>query len=254
MMGVIMTVILNTWIFEKDVKHGTTQLELVDRVKKLGADGIEVRREYFKDLELELAQVGERAKELDLIVNYSVPDVLFTEDGKINEKLKGYFEEGKILGISKIKFNTGSFNKFTGVLEDELSKLPLNEIEMNVENDQTILSGTVKPIKDFLNKTYEVGYTNIGYVYDLGNWAFTRGNAIASADALHDATNYIHLKNTINDSGELSTSDDLDKGIYDWRDILKHLPHKVSFALEYPMDTEEQIEQQIQLLKAEIGD
>ncbi len=254
MMGVIMTVILNTWIFEKEIKRGVTQLELVDRIKKLGADGIEVRREYFKNFNEEIVQVGERAKELGLIVNYSVPDVVFTEDGKINEKLLGYFNEGEILGISKIKFNTGSFNKFNGNLKEELSKFPLNEIQMNVENDQTILSGTVEPIKTFLNAVHNAGYINVGYVYDLGNWAFTHGDAVASADALYDVTDYIHLKNTIVDGGELSTSDDLDEGIYDWRNILNHLPHDVSFALEYPMDTEKQIEQQIQLLKAEIGD
>ena len=45
-----MTLILNTWIFEADVKNGAKQSDLVDRVAKLGADGIEVRREYFTDL------------------------------------------------------------------------------------------------------------------------------------------------------------------------------------------------------------
>ena len=253
-MGAIMTVILNTWIFEKDVKQGTNQAQLVSRVKALGADGIEVRREYFKDLDRELAQVGQTAKEAGLIVNYSVPDVVFSEDGSINPKLVNYFEEGKILGISKIKFNTGHFDKFDGDLRSAFSELPLDQIEMNVENDQTILSGKVAPIKTFLEAAHEAGYPGIGYVYDLGNWAFIHGDAIASADALRESTNYIHLKNTINVNGELSTSDDLDEGVYDWRDILTHLPHEVSFALEYPMDSDEQIKQQINLLKAEIGD
>lgn len=72
-----MTLILNTWIFEQDVKNGTPQAELVDRTAKLGADGIEVRREYFTDLETETAAVGERAKANGLMVTYSVPDELF---------------------------------------------------------------------------------------------------------------------------------------------------------------------------------
>lgn len=253
-MGVIMTVILNTWIFEKDVKQGVSQTQLVERVKALGADGIEVRREYFKDLDKELAQVGQSAKKAGLIVNYSVPDVVFSEDGSVNSKLMDYFKEGEILGISKIKFNTGHFDKFDGDLQEAFSEFPLDQIEMNVENDQTILSGKVAPIKTFLEAAHQAGYSGIGYVYDLGNWAFTHGDAIASADALRESTNYIHLKNTINVDGELSTSDDLDEGVYDWREILTHLPHDVSFALEYPMDTDEQIKQQISLLKAEIGD
>ncbi|KIR07752.1 hypothetical protein RA16_11960 [Levilactobacillus brevis] len=43
-----MTVILNTWIFEALVKQGTSQTALMQRVADLGADGIEVRREYFR--------------------------------------------------------------------------------------------------------------------------------------------------------------------------------------------------------------
>ncbi|GEN48708.1 sugar phosphate isomerase/epimerase family protein [Ligilactobacillus pobuzihii] len=248
-----MTVILNTWIFEDDVKKGTSQVELVNRVKKLGADGIEVRREYFTDLEQELAGVGAKAKDAGLIVNYSVPDVVFEENGELNPKLNQYFTEGKKMGISKIKFNTGYFKNFTGDLKAEFDKLPLDEIEMNVENDQTPVSGTVKAIDTFLSSIHLAGFTSIGYVYDLGNWAFTHGDAIASADALSKFTNYIHLKNTIDNNGDLSTSEDLDIGVFDWRDILTHLPKNVQFALEYPMSSDELVKQQIQLLKKEIG-
>lgn len=249
-----MTVILNTWIFESDVKKGASQVDLVDRVKKLGADGIEVRREYFTDQEKEIAEVGNKAREAGLIVNYSVPDVVFEENGELNPKLDQYFTEGKIMGISKIKFNTGYFKNFKGDLKEEFSKLPLTEIEMNIENDQTPVSGTVEAITTFLSAIHAAGFTGIGYVYDLGNWAFTHGDAIASADALADSTNYIHLKNTIDNQGELSTSDDLDTGVYDWRDILTHLPNDVQFALEYPMSSDELVKQQIQLLKKEIGE
>lgn len=57
-----MTLILNTWIFEKDIQKGTSQVDLVDRVKKLGADGLEVRREYFKDFDTELTGIHEAAQ------------------------------------------------------------------------------------------------------------------------------------------------------------------------------------------------
>ncbi len=75
-----MTLILNTWIFEADVKAGAKQADLVDRVAKLGADGIEVRREYFTDIDSELPEVAKHAKAHNMIVNLSVPDVVFEED------------------------------------------------------------------------------------------------------------------------------------------------------------------------------
>lgn len=249
-----MTLILNTWIFESDVQKGAKQADLVDRVAKLGANGIEVRREYFKDLDVELPDVAKHANEHNLIVNYSVPDVIFEPDGSVNPKLADYFEEGETMGISKIKFNTGNFDKFTGDLKTELGKFPIEKIEMNVENDQTPVSGTVNAIKTFLDAAYAAGLTQLGYVYDLGNWAFTHGDAIEAAKTLAPYTHYIHLKNAIDNNGKLTTSDDLDKGMFDWRQLLTLLPSNVQFALEYPMTSDAQISDQIKLFNKEVGE
>lgn len=164
-----MTVILNTWIFEALVKQGTSQTALMQRVADLGADGIEVRREYFRDLPYETAAIGRLAQQLGLTVNYSVPDDVFTATGAFNPQLATYFSEGQTMGISKIKFNTGHFDRFTGDLTAELSALPLDQIEMNVENDQTTVSGTVPAITAFLKAAQQATPANIGYVYDLGN-------------------------------------------------------------------------------------
>lgn len=248
-----MTLILNTWIFEADVQNGAKQEDLVDRVAALGADGIEVRREYFKDFESELPEVAKRATDHNLIVNYSVPDVLFEDNGSLNPKLGDYFKEGQILGLEKIKFNIGHFDKFTGDLKMAFSNLPLNEIQLNVENDQTQVSGTVVAIKTFLDAAHKSGLTGLGYVYDLGNWAFTGGDAVAAAKELAPYTHYIHLKNTTVDNGKLGTPDDLDTGIFDWRDLISILPSNQSYALEYPMDSDKQISNQIQLFKNEVG-
>lgn len=248
-----MTLILNTWIFEDDVKKGAKQAELVDRVSELGADGIEVRREYFKDLDSELPEVAKRAREHNLIVNYSVPDVVFEDDGSVNPKLEEYFKEGQILGLKKIKFNTGHFDKFTGDLKEEFSKFPLDEIEMNVENDQTPVSGTVVAIKTFLDAAHKAGLDSLGYVYDLGNWAFTHGDAKKAAEELAPYTHYIHLKNVIDNNGELLTSDDLNEGMFDWTNLIKELPSDQYYALEYPMATDKQISDQIKLFHSEVG-
>lgn len=248
-----MTLILNTWIFESDVKSGTKQADLVDRVAKLGADGIEVRREYFTDLDSELPEVAKRAKTNNLIVNLSVPDIVFEDDGSLNPKLDEYFKEGQILGLKKIKFNTGHFDRFTGDLKKDFARFPLDEIEMNVENDQTAVSGKVSTIKTFLTAANSAGLTSLGYVYDMGNWGFTHGDAEQAAKELAAFTHYIHLKNVINNNGELTTSDDLDRGMFDWRALLKLLPSDQYYALEYPMATDAQISSQIKLFKDEVG-
>lgn len=249
-----MKLILNTWIFENAIKNEADQIELVDRVAKLGVDGIEVRREYFKDIDLELKAIGERARKQNLIVNYSVPDEIFLEDGSVNPRLERYFDEGKLMGINKIKFNTGHFDRFTGDLKKALGGLPLDQIEMNVENDQTAVSGTVQAIKIFLDQANKAGLTQLGYVYDLGNWGFTHSDAVQSAKDLAKYTHYIHLKNTIKHEDQMVTSADLDTGMFDWKNIISYLPRDVSFALEYPMENDEQILEQIKLFRREVGE
>ena len=61
-------------------------------------------------------------------------------------------------------------------------------------------------------------------------------------------------KNTEDQAGQLVTTADLDTGMYDWRQLLTLLPHDVPIALEYPMETDAAITQQLQLLRAEVGD
>lgn len=243
-----MSLVLNTLIFAKNVENGTSQLDLLDRIAKLGATVVEVRREYFKNISEELPEVHTKSVDNGLEIYYSVPDVIFENDGSLNSKIKQYFDEGMTMGAKKIKFNIGHFDNFKGDLKSTLGQFPIDEIEMNVENDQTQVSGSVSALMSFLKAVKKVGL-KIGYVYDLGNWAFTNQNAEESADLLAPYTNYIHLKNIINSDNKLLTSDDLNKGIYPWKEILKHLPNNVDLALEYPMNNDEKIKEQMNLVR-----
>ncbi|APX71802.1 TIM barrel protein [Companilactobacillus allii] len=243
-----MSLILNTLIFAKDVENGTSQVSLLECASKLGAYGVEVRREYFKDIKNELSDVARRANEDGLKLYYSVPDVIFEEDGSLNPKITQYFSEGETMGIKKIKFNIGHFDRFTGNLKKVLGELPIDKIEMNVENDQTQISGSVSSLLTFL-KAVKENNIDIGYVYDLGNWAFTEQDAVDSAKALATYTRYIHLKNIVSSNGSLSTSADLNNGIFDWKKVLTYLPNNVDLALEYPIDTDEQIKSQMNIVK-----
>lgn len=248
-----MTLILNTWIFENDVKNGTKQIDLLNRVKALGADGIEVRREYFTDIKKETADIGKRAKELNLIVNYSVPKEVFISGGKLNPELNDYFSEAITMGVKKIKFNIGDYLNFKGDLKDTFANFPFDKMSINIENDQTEISGKAVNIKRFLDDATQANI-QIGYVYDLGNWAFTMQDAIESAKELFKYVDYVHLKNTISDNGKLITSDDLNKGMFDWKNVIDNLPKDVFYALEFPMDSDETIANQIKLLKTKIGE
>jgi hypothetical protein len=42
--------------------------------------------------------------------------------------------------------------------------------------------------------------------------------------------------------------------MFDWKNIISYLPRDVSFALEYPMENDEQILEQIKLFRREVGE
>ncbi|WP_395320344.1 sugar phosphate isomerase/epimerase family protein [Fructilactobacillus frigidiflavus] len=245
-----MKIFINTWVYENEVKKGIKQEDLFERIKANGADGIEVRREYFKDISTEIEAINQKREQTGLLVNYSVPDEVFEKDGSINPSLEKYFNEAMIMGITKIKFNLGNFRKYRGNLKQDLKQFPLDKIKMNIENDQTEISGKIKNIKYFLQNAQQNG-VKIGYVYDLGNWAFTHQSADSAAHQLSPYVDYIHLKNTFSNDDNLETSNDLNSGMFLWKDLLKKLP-KVDIALEYPMDSDQKVRLQLELLKNEV--
>ncbi|MDI4584752.1 TIM barrel protein [Oenococcus sp. UCMA 14587] len=247
-----MGLILNTLVFENDVQSGATQLSLVERIAKLHASGIEVRREYFKDIHLESSKIKERTKIEGLLVNYSVPEVIFLKDGTVNPELKNYLQEAQEMGADKIKFNIGNFENFQGNIVNSLKPLLNYGIKINVENDQTTESGSYDNILRFLKEIYSAGLKEIGYVYDLGNWAIVKENAKDAANTLSPYIDYVHLKNMKPEKESYATTDDLNSGIYNWREFLNIFPNNVEYALEYPMHSDELISSQMSLVQQAI--
>ncbi|HAT55262.1 MAG TPA: sugar phosphate isomerase [Lactobacillus sp.] len=239
-----MDYIINTLVYADRHAKGEAQSEFLEDIKKLGADGVEARLEYFNDIKDEAPKFVKRAKELDLKINLSVPDELFV-DGKVNPKLETYFKYGKMLKLNKIKFNTGDFAHFTGDLAHVLDALP-EGIEFNVENDQTKLSGRSQHILTFLQSAKEAGL-NVGYVYDIGNWLVTGEDPDIVAKKLAPYTRYIHLKNMTGIGN--NTSATLDEGKINWRTPAAYFKTGTDVALEYPMSQFERRASELAVVK-----
>ncbi|GLB46193.1 hypothetical protein WR164_01720 [Philodulcilactobacillus myokoensis] len=248
-----MALFINTWCFENDIKnHGVKQSDLLSRVKAIGADGIEVRREYLpQDSHQELKAINDERKKTGLLINYSIPDELFEKDGAINPKLQLYFSEAKAMDAQKTKFNLGNFKKYTGNLVDDFNKLPLNQIKLNIENDQTKISGRVKNIKYFLCHSTK-DQLPIGDVFDFGNWVFTHQDANYAANELRKFVNYIHVKNVISNDHKLTTSDNLNSGVLHWKKLLSKFHPNIDIALEFPMKNDQDIKTQLNLVRNEV--
>ena len=237
-----MTLIINTLVYEKEIQSGISQLDLVDRIADLGADGIELRREYFKDVDAEIKELAPAIKEKGLLLNYSVPDNIFDDNGNFNQNLNKYYKEAQELGAQKIKFSTGNFYKYHGDLAEDLATLPLATIQTTIENDQTPISGNPDTIFDFLTAVRKAGFNSIFATFDLGNLAFTGFDPNLAAKKLAPFVAYIHLKNPmLNAKGKMQNTESLDLGMFNWKAVVRYLPKDAQFAFEFAMPDDEVI-------------
>jgi sugar phosphate isomerase/epimerase len=246
-----MTLIINTLVYEKEVQAGTKQLDLVDRIAKLGADGIELRREYFKNVDQEINEIAPAIKKAGLIVNYSVPDTIFDDKGNFNTGLGKYYQEAKKLGAQKIKFSTGNFYKYRGDLADDLAPLPLSDIQTTIENDQTPIGGNPDTVYDFLTVTRKAGFNSLSSTLDLGNLAFTGFDPNLSAKKLAPFVSYIHLKNPmLTPDGKMQNTESLDRGMFNWRSVMQYLPKDAQCAFEFTMPNDQAIKEEMKKFHA----
>lgn len=229
-------IVLNLLVFANEVEAGVLQAELLTKAKELGFNKVELRREYFKDIEAEMPVIKKTAEEQEIELFYSVPDEVFVKQ-ELNPKLTEYLMEAKQLGVKHIKWNIGDFHPNSSLRE--LQALTEKGIEVNIENDQTQTSGTIQAILTFMEAVKEAKLA-IGYVYDLGNWRFVGESEEAAAEQLAEYVRYIHVKDVayVQDQPQAA---ELDKGVIEWRKMLDILPQDVPVAIEYPTTSDEQI-------------
>ena len=226
-------VVVNTLVFASDHEKGMSQLEMMGMLKESGFKKVEVRREYFRDIEAETQSIGEYARIHDFQVFYSVPESLYDQGTLSVKAITSYFKEAQRMSCHHVKMIIGQYDE----IKDE-DVLMLNElsgaygINLTVENDQTVENGTVEKIFTFV-KAFKRKGGKIGVTFDSGNWIWVTEDPIANAKKLASDVVYIHIK-------DVSGTDDpqptfLNKGKIPWKELLQILPEGIPVALEYPM-------------------
>lgn len=229
--------VYNTLIAQAKVNSGLKQLEIFDYIVDLGFNSIEVRREYFKDVDREIESISQFSLEKNITILYSIPEVIFLENGEVNPEIKRYFGEAINLKATHVKMTIGNYQNKAQL--QNLNLINDQPFIFTIENDQTKQSGTVQNILKFLTEAkYE--QINIGYTYDLGNFRYVGEDEITGAEKLRDYVSYIHLKN-VTQSADTLLATSLEQGDIDWRKAILYLPKDVPIALEYPSDEKEEI-------------
>lgn len=238
-------IVLNNLVFANDREKGMLQLEMLKKIVSFGIKSAELRREYFDDIAEETPAIAQYATENNVQLFYSVPDEVFVNH-RINPKLAQYYDEAQALGIHAIKFNIGDFETLLPEDISKLNELLSRDIQTNIENDQTQVSGRIAAIEKFMT-TITDAKLDIKYVYDMGNWRYVDEDENVAAKKLTKYVRYIHVKDDRGYGDNLVTVP-LNSGDIAWQKIMEILPNDVPVAIEYPTDNDQIIKDGVQEL------
>lgn len=228
-------IVLNTLLFQQSHDIGESQLQIVENLLKYGIGNIEIRREYASQSFQEMKALNKMRLGKRLTLFYSVPDNLFV-NGAINPELIQYIGEAQKMGVSYVKLTLGDFDNYSGNLFEDLSSIVPESIQINIENDQTISNSSIHSLVSFFNSSEKSG-AHIGFVNDLGNWAFTGQDEQEASIQLLKYTNYVHLKSyQYETKSHHPQTVPFAKGELDWKKLLRLFSTDVPVALEYPTD------------------
>ncbi len=101
-------IIISVMQFEDDLKSGRrTVFDVIDTAQRLGADGVELRRETWPAWEEELAAARQRVEAHGLLVTYATMATLFSADADGLQALHDDIDAANALGAPQIRFFPG---------------------------------------------------------------------------------------------------------------------------------------------------
>lgn len=219
------------------------QLNMIDSVKGLGFESIELRSEYFDGTDQEMSDLKAATDEAGLTVFLSVPAPLFQE-GLLNADLESYFELAKAVGAVQLKVNLGAYNPETAAADMALVNNLIDRfgIRLVLENDNTKTTGASDYFKTFLQAH---GNDKVGMCFDVGNFLFFDEDPVAAVKNVLPLVDYVHLKQ-VEKATNISLAS-LSIGDVDIVGVLKEVDQDIPVAVEcqYKASDIQEVEGQI---------
>lgn len=227
------------------------QASYVRLIAESAAFGIEIRRELLlvPIQNQQLEQIRDEINTYGLFTVYSAPIELWNEDYQLNtEGLTKIFQEGISIGASWIKVSLGHFGK------EESDMIELNhflnqhpEIQLLVENDQTLYGGNISNLKAFFERAVEL-HVPVKMTFDAGNWDYTGQDVQEALHMLAPYVIYLHLKQVEEQNSELVTVPLEKEGNNSWKKVMDHFPEEMVKGLEFPIEPKEKTREYIGLV------
>ncbi len=183
--------------FEDDLKSAKrTVFDVIDVAHRLGADGVELRRELWPAWETELDSARQRIEDLELQVTYATHATLFSSDADGLKTLRSDIDAAYTLGSPLVRFFPGQLpdaddDAAWAVARETVDYADERGVIIALENYARTPGGTLDEIQTVLNRLRSIALmTNL----DIGNYWLHGQDVIAAINTVGDRAVAVHVK------------------------------------------------------------
>ncbi|MDF2570531.1 MAG: Xylose isomerase-like barrel [Sporomusa sp.] len=205
-----MTLIISAATWDKELKSGMRQAELIPLAREAGCAGVEFRP-YWKNIDEEIPQIRAALQQHNLVCAYASNEVLLAESQpetlQAIESLKAGVLFADRLGAKVLRFNVASRGFDSSLMHTswwaEAMKQVLElakslGIALAVENGPDAQKGNPQVFKEIFAVLPELGLT-----YDTGNWLYANTKPEVALEWFLPQVGYVHLKDIICENSSL---------------------------------------------------
>lgn len=201
-------ILISVMQFEEQLNRGAlTVFDVIETAQRLGADGVELRRELWPHWQQELASARQRLEELGLLVTYATFVTLFSADNSNQSTLRQDIDAAAALGSPQLRVFQGP----QPVADDDAGWQSARTIAdyaaqrgivIALENYARTPGGTLAEIQSVLERIQHPALaTNI----DIGNYAGNNEDVPHAIRVLGARAVSTHLKDQSAVPGEPAT-------------------------------------------------
>lgn len=230
-------ILISVMQFEDHLKDGTlTVFDVIETASRLGADGVELRRETWPSWQDELAAARAKAESLGLMIAYATHVTLFSDDERGQQLLHHDIDAAAALGSPILRVFQGPaperdddprWDAARTVVDYAASR----NVLIALENYVGMPGGKLYEIQRVLNL---IQMPALGTNIDIGNYNQHNQDVVEAIHAIGDRAIYAHIKDKTGVAGEPPIH--LGAGILPLREIftaLDALPHSFPYCFEF---------------------
>lgn len=230
-------ILISVMQFEDALKRGErTVWEVIDIARQVGADGVELRRETWPELDREREAVARYMADAKLLVTYATHTTLFDRSVQGQQQLCQDIETAAALEAELVRFFPGLIPEVDDdpawmVAKEIVDYAAERGITIALENYARTPGGTLAEIQNVLTRLESPALcTNL----DIGNYPNHGQDVVAAIDSLADKIIASHVKDKTANPADPPTV--LGAGVLPLPDILHalaQLPQRIYYIFEF---------------------